>query len=315
MRAWIALVMIASLPAPVSAQVASDWTLADGCPDVERAAEVAERALSDAPAAVLRVDIERGDDGYAATLRLDGAVEAERSLADPDCAALVDACVVIAALALGIPPPQLSPPPAPGPAPPPPADPALAPDPDPSPAPDPAPDRAPEGSLRLALGGLLETSLAPVPLGLSLDVSLAWDALRVGLGARAWPSMEVSRAGGAEGASLWGLAGALHAGAGGTLAAGDAGALELSGLGRIELGVLHGDGYGVADPQSAGAATLSVGADLALVYRPLREVGVQLAAGLTVPLIRPRYLLDGAAIFRPDPAGFRLALGLVAILG
>ncbi|HJL14887.1 MAG TPA: hypothetical protein RMH99_04485 [Sandaracinaceae bacterium LLY-WYZ-13_1] len=314
--AWL----VATLPATAAAQLESRWTLPDPCPSAEDARARTDALLGDVPPTTLRVEVRRAEAGFAAHLVLRGEARAERTLADPDCEALVDAVAVVVAMALGREPPGLAE-----------VAPARA-----EAAPDQAgaeatPDDGGEvtetaraastgsatsatedrvGAWRLAigLGALAETAFPGVPIGLELVAGVAWDALRLRVALGGLPGATLTRDGGAQGADFRALFGALRAGGMAVLAEGDAGRLELGGLGRLAVGVLHGAGFGVADPERGDGAWVAVGADATVGYRPVPAFGLELTLGATVPLVRPRYLLDGAPLFRVPAAGFRAAL-------
>jgi len=300
-------VMLASVPAGAAAQVSSEWTLAEGCPDAEHARARADELLAEAAEATLTVEISAG---YRAHMRLEGAVEAERSLEDSDCVALVEATVVLAALSLGLPPPEVAVV----------TEPTVA---DPvdvspsAPATAPAPVRAPtpapsseghEPRARVGLYGLVDTTVPAPRLGVGLTGGLALGALRLDAGIEWLPGMRFDRDAG-EGATFYALRGTLQVGASAAVASGPAGRLELGGYGRGELGVLHGRGFGVAQPESGGGVlwTLGAGGALGLVGDSL---GADLSAGVVLPVMRPTFVLDGAPLFTPDSVGLRVSLGL-----
>lgn len=302
MRVCGLVAILLALPAASArADVEDGWSLAEGCPSVEDARARAAVALADSPPARLDVRIEATEAGYAARLTLRGAVEADRAIQDPDCDALVNAALVLAALALGLPSPE---PPAPPPAP----EPAAPPPPPPVEGPSATP------MLRLAVGGLVDTLLPSPSLAIRADVGLGYDALRVDAGVRWLPAAAHTRDGGAQGADFFGVLAALRVGAMAPVWQ-DAGRLELGAYARGEVGVLHGDGYGVAVPESGDAVLVTAGLDAAVAWWPVALVGFELSAGLTVPVLRPRFELDGRPLFAPAEAGFRAALTVWLSIG
>ena len=296
-------------PAIAGAQVESAWDLAEGCATEEEAGARAAALLRGAPVASLDVTIDRGEGAYAArfTLSHEGA-EAERRLEDIDCQALVDAVVVLVALALGMPPPSLevaAPAPAPE---------ALVGPLDPPEVahehvvePDAPPPPGPRLAALIGAGGFVESALPSPPLGVALEGGLAYDALRVTLGVRWLPAMEWLR-GETQGATFWGVLGALRGGAMAVVAEGDAGRLELGGGGRFELGVVHGEGFGVVEPETGDGLWVALGGDAELAWWIEGPFGISLAAGLSVPLVRPLFVLDSRPLFSVGEAGARVAL-------
>jgi len=87
--------------------------------------------------------------------------------------------------------------------------------------------------------------------------------------------------------------------------------LESSPCVGVEAGIIGGEGFGVAAPGSGTAfwAASIVGGLFA--YRLTPQLAVRLDTDLSVPLVRPRFVLDNAGfVHRPSALGGRAALGM-----
>ncbi|MGE0789892.1 MAG: hypothetical protein AB7S26_29735 [Sandaracinaceae bacterium] len=337
---WLAMTSSAA------AQAESAWSVVEGCPAPDEARSRADLALVEAMPATLDVTIARTQGLFRAGWVLRGSVAATSELEDADCDALVDAVIVLAALALGLSPASIAPPESL-----PPASPSApteatnealteSNDTESSAADSSAADSSANGSNaadsnasdtsatvprgrvgrgpRLAwIGAIdarLETTLASPPVGIALELGVAYDALRALVGFWAFPSMDADGARSGQSASFYALGASIRAGPSFAVLDDDRARVELGALGRLDLGVLHGAGAGVALPRAGDALVALAGLDACVTYLALGAVGVTASVGLSVPLAPTPFELDGAVVHRPDPAGLRLAIGVAGAI-
>jgi hypothetical protein len=144
--------------------------------------------------------------------------------------------------------------------------------------------------------------------GLGLEAEVGLDALSIHLGAWGWLPVEARVLGaGGRFAAFTGELGAC-------LRAGVIPELELGGCASVGIGVVHSSGIGLDASTSTSTLHVELGAR-AVARVPLAEaVSVWLAAGVAIPLVRPRYFFDdGEAslpVFQAAPIAPDGALGI-----
>ena len=318
LRGSFAFVLFAgALTAPASAQDARVVTLVapPECPDEpmlrarldDALAASGEGVLPDVAAAV---DIRREDGGYAATVTIrDGEHETTRSIADPSCSLLVDATVLIVAVALV---PGLGGDVSGD------ADLAAAPLVDavaedlPGSPHEPEPSRVGprvSGALRLAVHGVIG-ALPGVAVGGEVGGGVRYDALRVDLAVRALPLVgarfAVDPALGADLALAVVLVRAL------AVATLDPRA-ELYAGGGLEVGAEFGRGVGISVPRDAAAPWVALEGAVGVAWLPWPVVAFVLEVEVIVPVVRPVFVASGVGVlYRPDPVAGALRLGIEA---
>lgn len=102
---------------------------------------------------------------------------------------------------------------------------------------------------------------------------------------------------------------ALHvAGCAGRLA--HAGGLALRPCIDVDVGRVTGEGVGIRAGRSRAAPWLSAGAELRLAWSPVHALAVHGMLGLVVPLVHPRfYVLPGVTALEVAPVGLRAGAG------
>jgi len=83
-----------------------------------------------------------------------------------------------------------------------------------------------------------------------------------------------------------------------------------------QLGGLWGRGLGVPDPQSSLQLWAALLAAAGIVVRPVPALGLGVEASLTVPLVRPMFVLDDVGtVFQPAAVGFEGVFVVEALFG
>lgn len=302
-----AFVFVHALAARAETQVlvALDYAAHPGCPSGAelfgeissrtsraRAAEPGEEALP------LRVRIERVPGGSRGELVLGaGADASRREVAAQDCEQVVSALALMTALAID--PDAITSPEAPRPSPPPPPPPAPAPAARP---PEPLPPPVDRAHTVLVLGVALEAGNAvavgptPGPRGF-VGLERAWQSM--GYGVRLGAGRAAARISRADGAAELVLTSGrfdacfLHSVVWSPLWAAVCGAFE--------AGALEATGREVTPRASVTRPWLAVGAEARLEARLLRSLGLELAGGLFMPLVRDRFFVQADSTVRETP--------------
>ncbi|MFO0684971.1 MAG: hypothetical protein U0234_23135 [Sandaracinus sp.] len=289
--AFVATMAVLLLPASVRAQRDPDavtWNVPCG----DRWAFVAGVAELGGSFDGFEVEVEVAPTQAAAflgRLRIARAGEtlAVRELEDENCADVVDALVITAALTLR------SLPAAPAVASPPPSDPPPASD-DEVPPPIAAPlDPPPPAPPRFGIGASFRGGLGPAPgVALAPAVGLVLEIERVVVTAHFsyWPEAGATLADGRRGVALWALASTLELG----YRIGD----EVSFVPSVALepSVAVARGVGVASPRSEATFVLDGGAAAMLTW-DLDRVRLFLRADVLFGLVQPVYGVEGEAVF------------------
>lgn len=315
---WALIVVLSLGTSPVSAQGVPEVALVapPECADGETlrrhlAEALAAGGAGAVPEVEVAVEIRRGVEGYAAVVTLrEREHETRRELADPSCAVLGDAVVLVIAVALV---PEL--------------DPALVPDvhaepgddgtgrpatlaePRTTPAALASPGPRVSGVLRLAAHGSLG-ALPGVALGGEVGGGIRYDALRLDVAVRALPLVgarfAVDPALGADVALALGLLRALGVATPDPL-------LELYAGGGIEVGAAFGRGVGISVPRDAAAPWVALESAVGVAWLPWAAVALVLEAEVIVPVVRPVFFASGlGVVYRPEPVCGALRLGVEA---
>jgi hypothetical protein len=311
----------ATEPDPSAEPVRVEYEAPEGCP-VEGAFWAAvtartpkvRRGEASAPARTFAIRLSTegdGSTGHLVVRAVDGSTT-EREVAGDTCEEVVSALALIAALAVD-PNATTKPLPLP-PAPPPPRAPAPPP---PHPAAAvatarPASEAAPLAAQSAAsVGGVVAVGAAPAPLfGASLGVAATrpregWLAPTVRLGIAVASTGTIGVSGGA--ASFGAVTGAVDGCPGGW----SVGRWRLEPCLRLEAGVVQAQGEGVVQPRTDTHPWAAAGVVARAEWRFFAGFFADLAAGVTVPLVRTTFFFEpDMTIYRTAPVGAVFSAGL-----
>lgn len=326
LAAWICAAPASAQAQQASPALALAWSAPAGCPD-----------LADVTARVSRlVDLAHAPDGGAVhargrivrthrgRFRLSLALGARRpshhrTLVGDACDAVADGAALI--LALAVDPsavarrrdaeaPPATPAEAPGPSPPALPAPPVVDLPATVPVPTvPVPRATPAAAATrwmLRAGGALDVGALPaVSGGPSLALTVAHGLLRVELGA-AWVAPRQGLAAAGKGGDIDLAFGSLAVGAEARTRW-----IDVGGLAGVEIGVLRAQGFGVTTPASASPPWVAVTLLGTLRRRLGARWNVVATVGAALPLLRPRFVLDGiGAVQQPAALGLRAHAGV-----
>ncbi len=176
-----------------------------------------------------------------------------------------------------------------------------------TPAPVPrATPAAPATRWMLRASGLLDGGALPaVSGGPSLALTVAHRLLRVELGA-AWVAPRQGLAAAGKGGDVDLAFGSLAVGAEARTRW-----IDVGGLAGVEIGVLRAQGFGVTTPASASPPWVAVTLLGTLRRRLGARWNVVATVGAALPLLRPRFVLDGiGAVQQPAALGLRAHAGV-----
>lgn len=303
----------AQTQAPVTSELALAWQAPGACPDSAwaraRIAAHLGRAIGEGTAQLsARVEIRSQAPGFRLWLSMsDTETRSERSIEDARCEDLADAAALIIALAVGESAQAGAKPAAPS-APVKPATdseiiPALQGKPRPL-------AQTRDRGLRVQLGGVLDYGFLPEPgIGPALWVGLQGNRLGIYLGAR---GLLPQQSQGKKRVRVDQWAGSIA----GCLRAFSRARIELLPCADLELGRVDASGRGLSENLDRHTLFVGLGARVALKLRVWNSIWVSAEPGLSVPLLRPRFVtLDTAAgtertLYTPQPVSGRASLGI-----
>jgi hypothetical protein len=327
--AWISFGLAAAPLGSALAQPALEYHAPEGCPAADEVARSLEARVEPLPGGVddRIVAMEVGHDPAAAepyrlTISLQGpGVGGTRQLAGLDCAALVDAGVIVVALALGPrpdlltasqePPGQVEPPPAS----------VTPPAPPPAQAPTAVEEVLPPPALgtarRVHLGGWLASRLAVGSLptaagGVALGLALRVARLRAELAfewlPRSVKQLDDERGSGGEFALF-----AAEARFCGDVFLLRRRALAIGLCGGVEIGAITAEGVNVDHPTTAAVVWVApeAGGQLRWAFTRSRRIALRVDAAAEAPIVRSTFYIQRVGdIHRPAPVVGRFGLGL-----
>lgn len=163
-------------------------------------------------------------------------------------------------------------------------------------------------ALRLAgWAGIDAGSLPAVAAGFGVVGALVYGAQRFEVSASVWPAragtlVDRPSAGGDVG---------LFAGGAGTCRDLLDGPIELGPCAAIEIGQLYAEGFGVSAPDRATSVWAAFRGGGALLWAPVARVGLTARVELAIPLLRPRFVLEGVGpVHSPSYVAARGSLGV-----
>jgi hypothetical protein len=168
-------------------------------------------------------------------------------------------------------------------------------------------ERPPPNRLRASVGAgaLFDTAALPGPaFGVAAGAALRTGAARFEAQADVLFPETVALADGAK-ADISLLSGALLA-----CLAHDTSQLALLGCAGFELGRLSGEGRQVTDPHIASALWAAIRAETGAELSLSPALHLTGRIGLTMPVTRPEFVLDGNLVHRPAAVGLRALLGV-----
>jgi hypothetical protein len=164
--------------------------------------------------------------------------------------------------------------------------------------------------IELRLGGFAAVdagSLPAVAAGFGISGALLYGAQRFEIGAVIFPE----RAGVIGSLPSAGGDVELIAGTTGTCRDLVDGPLEIAPCAALEIGRLSADGFGVSTPGSGAAVWAALKGGGMLLWAPLPRLGLTARVDVAIPLLKPRFVLDGIGpVHRPSFLAGRGALGV-----
>ncbi|HEX4353413.1 MAG TPA: hypothetical protein VHZ95_10870 [Polyangiales bacterium] len=299
--AYLGLLVIASASVaraePEALQV--ERSGAEACPD---AAQLQARieAIRGGPldaSSPYTVRFGRTGDAYSAVI--EGQTGNERTLTSNEatCDALAQATALTLALLFdAAPPPSAA------------TKPPVAIIPPPSAA-SPAPIERRRDRLSLALGAAaLIGILRPIAPALLADVSLTLERFRFAVAALWVPRQTISLAPGRVSQSLWSADGRA------CIAPWLAPPFRLDACSGALVGAIHAEGHGFTEDRERTRTFIALPFELSLGYVG-NSAGVELAAGLIVPLTRHEFAIDGlGAAYHPPPLAAMISLRVLGLI-
>jgi hypothetical protein len=176
----------------------------------------------------------------------------------------------------------------------------------------------PAQPIELRLSGWVGADIGSLPglaPGYGALGSIAFGAPRLSIGVAFWPDKAGTLAAlPSAGSDVGLLAGEI--GLCGALASRP---IEIAPCGAVEIGQLFAEGFGVSDPRKGASVWVALKGGGALVWRPFEEklrkplehIGIAARIELVVPLVRPRFIIEGIGpVHRPAAVAGRGSLGI-----